>query len=473
MTNRKSWLAAMLCAAALSACGGSDSSVESTDGDTVDLVASADATAVDEATPSTAEPAAEAASGTPVEANEGDDEREHALAVPAPNAPTAVGYGRQVTGGAGPGTQRVRVTNTVDLARELCRQVVGGRCTDDAPRIIEVATTISFIGTEKTAPVMACNYSSCGSPWKPERLAVMPNVTHCKDQNLPTFQISYDKAGAESMLVGSNKTLIGVGSAGVIKGKGLMLASGVSNIIIRNLTFSDINAGIIFAGDAIRLGNTDRVWIDHNRFVRIGRQMLVSGWQGGAASNVTVSWNEFDGRTEFPYKCDGKGNHYWNVLLVGKGDSMTFASNWIHDFSGRGPDIHGTNQVVHLVNNYFQDGSGYAVDAGATSTVLMEGNYFKSVKQPIIKNGSHGYVFAPLAPTSSATTSRCSSALKRNCVPNVADPMPQTNNFTLDAAVPNAMKSAPAGAIAIPYGASKVPVLVPRQAGPGHLGSSS
>ena len=467
MRNRKSWLAAMLCLAALSGCGGSDSSI---DADAAEQVASADATVAGDATPSTVEPA-EAAPETAVEASESDDERAHALAIPAPNAPTAVGYGRQVTGGAGSGSQTVRVKTAADLAKALCGQVVGGKCTDDARRIIEVATTIDFIGTSGSAQVAACNYSSCSSPWKPERLALVnPNETHCKERNLPTFQISYDKAGAESMLVGSNKTLIGVGSAGVIKGKGLMLASGVSNVIIRNLTFSDINPGIIFVGDAIRLGNTDRVWIDHNRFTRIGRQMLVTGWQGGAASNVTVSWNEFDGRSEYPNKCDGK--HYWNILLAGKNDSITFASNWIHDFSGRGPDIHGTDQIVHFVNNYFQDGSGYAVDPGATAEVLMEGNYFKSVAQPISKNGSHGYVFAPVAPMSSATTSQCNAALKRNCVFNVADPMPKANNFTLDAAVLNVMKAVPPGAIASPYGASKVPALVPKQAGPGHLGSS-
>jgi pectin lyase len=472
MTNRKLWLAATLCVATLSGCGGADSSAESADGDAVEVVASADATVVGEGSPSALAPAAEAASDTSVDTIESDDERAHALAVPAPNAAAAIGYGRQVTGGAGSGAERVKVSNTTDLVKALCNKVVGGRCTDDTRRIIEVATTISFIGTEKSLPAMACNYSSCSSPWKPERLVLMnPNEAHCKERHLPTFQISYDKAGAESMLVGSNKTLIGVGSTGVIKGKGLMLASGVSNVIIRNLTFSDINPGIIFAGDAIRLGNTDRVWIDHNRFARIGRQMLVTGWQGGAASNVTVSWNEFDGRSEYPNMCDGK--HYWNVLLAGKGDSMTFASNWIHDFSGRGPDIHGIDQVVHFVNNYFQDGSNYAVNPGATSTVLMEGNHFKTVKQPILLNSGHGYVFAPLAPMSSATTSQCRSALKRNCVPNVADPMPQTNNFSLDAAVPNALKSAPSGAIASPYGVRNVPLLVPKQAGPGHLGSSS
>jgi len=67
MTNRKLWLAAMLCVAGLSGCGGSDSSVDSADGDAVEVAASADATVVNEGTPSALAPVAEAASGTSVD----------------------------------------------------------------------------------------------------------------------------------------------------------------------------------------------------------------------------------------------------------------------------------------------------------------------------------------------------------------------------------------------------------------------
>jgi pectin lyase len=392
--------------------------------------------------------------------------------MPVPNAPTAVDYGRQATGDAGVDSETVQVKTAAELVSALCSKIVGGNCVDDSRRIIEVAGTIDFTGTEGAAQVAGCTYSSCSAPWKPELLALLlPNDTHCSERNLPTYEITYDKAGVGSMLVGSNKTLIGVGSAGVIKGKGLLLVSGVSNIIIRNLTFSDINSGIIFAGDAIKLGNTDRVWIDHNRFVRIARQMLVTGWQDKGASNVTVSWNEFDGRSEYPARCDGK--HYWNMLLNGKNDSITFFSNWIHDFSGRGPDIHGANQIVHFVNNYFQGGSWYAIDPGATASALLEGNYFQNVVQPILNNPSHGLVFAPVGPMSSATVSQCNAALGRQCEPNVSNPMPRNNYFTLDLAVLNRITVEPRDAIASPYGVSKVPLLVPNQAGPGHLGSAS
>lgn len=46
---------------------------------------------------------------------------------------------------------------------------------------------------------------------------------------------TYDKAAATGMPVVSNKSIVGVGSKGVLKGKGLVLASGVDNVIIQNI----------------------------------------------------------------------------------------------------------------------------------------------------------------------------------------------------------------------------------------------
>lgn len=42
-----------------------------------------------------------------------------------------------------------------------------------------------------------------------------------------------DKAGVEGIAVTSNKTILGVGSNGTIKGKGLRIANGASNVIIQ------------------------------------------------------------------------------------------------------------------------------------------------------------------------------------------------------------------------------------------------
>jgi pectin lyase len=42
-----------------------------------------------------------------------------------------------------------------------------------------------------------------------------------------------DKAGSLGITVKSNKSIVGSGSAGVIKGKGLRIVSGASNVIIQ------------------------------------------------------------------------------------------------------------------------------------------------------------------------------------------------------------------------------------------------
>jgi pectin lyase len=57
--------------------------------------------------------------------------------------------------------------------------------------------------------------------------------------------------------------LIGKGSAGVIKGKGLRIVSGAKNVIIQNIAITDINPKYVWGGDAITLNNADLVWIDH------------------------------------------------------------------------------------------------------------------------------------------------------------------------------------------------------------------
>ena len=64
-------------------------------------------------------------------------------------------------------------------------------------------------------------------------------------------------------VVQSNKSLVGQGSAGVIKGKGVYMANGVKNIIIQNVHFTEINPQYVWGGDAISIAGADMIWIDH------------------------------------------------------------------------------------------------------------------------------------------------------------------------------------------------------------------
>src|SRR5438128_6851798 len=125
----------------------------------------------------------------------------------------------------------------------------------------------------------------CPAPMKTEYIEDI--LGYCDGK--PTFAFTYDKAGTKPLVVGSNKTIVGAGVDATIKGKGLSVGGGAQNVVIRNLTISDINPQIVWGGDAIHIDDADGVWIDHVRIARIARQMLVTG--KGKATNVTFSWN--------------------------------------------------------------------------------------------------------------------------------------------------------------------------------------
>ncbi|CUA69498.1 hypothetical protein RSOLAG22IIIB_08504 [Rhizoctonia solani] len=70
--------------------------------------------------------------------------------------------------------------------------------------------------------------------------------------------------------------------------------------------------------------------------------------------------------------------------------------------------------TVHMFNNYLNDITGHAIDAGTGAKLLAEGNYFNNVRTPSTGNPDG----AAFAPTSSSMNSQCSSTLGRNCVSN-------------------------------------------------------
>ncbi|WP_232314102.1 polysaccharide lyase family 1 protein [Ralstonia sp. A12] len=382
-----------------------------------------------------------------------------------PMASMPEGFGAGTTGGAG---GEVVVVNDPIKGREqlknaLCGSYDGtGACNDTTPRVIQIATTIDYTGTEGKSHRAGCYPGNvCAAPYKTEALVLLNSSdTHCTGKSVT--QITYDTAGNNPLMVGSNKTVIGVGTTGILKGKGLRLNE-VSNVVIRNLTISDINHGVIFVGDGISLEHVDHVWVDHNRFHNIGRQMVVDHF--GPTSNVTISWNDFDGNDVYSPACNGK--HYWNVLMDASEQTVTFSNNWFHEFSGREPKILGNQAVVHLVNNYFQDGAWHALDAREQSTVLVEGNYFDNVSVPILPD--NGYVFGAQGGPNAATQAQCKATFGRNCLGNVVQPASVTSGFTQDSIVMHAFKSVDKSKIVVPYKASAVPEAVKAHAGPGHI----
>lgn len=383
------------------------------------------------------------------------------LASSDPKLGVPEGFGSGTTGGAD-GTDVVTVTSASQLKNALCSSFGSdGLCSDTSPRIIKIQGTIDFTASEGKTSGTGCDYGqSCQTPYITERLVLLNSSdTHCGGKS--TYSIAYDKAGVDPLLVGSNKTVIGVGSDATLKGRGLRLVN-VSNVVVRNMTISDINEGIIFAGDAIALDNVNRIWIDHNRFQRIGRQFIAGG--NGPVTSTTISWNDFNGNSSYSYYCNG--THYWNVLLEGSTQTVTLSNNWFRSFSGRAPILTG-NSALHIVNNYYQDGYWHALDAYDPSKALIEGNYYENVNTPVTSTGT-GYVFGTLGGPNTATQSLCHTYLKRNCLGNMADPAPQVNAFQQ---VPGVVEefSTLNLSITVPYKASSVPAVVKAGAGPGNI----
>jgi pectate lyase len=367
-------------------------------------------------------------------------------------ASTPTGFGAGVVGGQGGPT--VVVTTITEFV-----QAVAG----NTARVVEFSGLLDFTGTEGPVTVSSCFQSQCAD-------GTFEYITNdlgaCTSAAKPTFNVTFDLAGKTAVTVGSNKTILGVGPNATIRGKGLRMNNGVSNVIVRNVTITDINPQIVWGGDAINIDNASRIWIDHVRVSLVGRQFFVTGF--GPAANVTLSWNEFDGRTQWSATCNGA--HYWTMLIAGSNDTITVANNWIHDTSGRGPHAGGlatTFDWMQFANDFYESVPGHAADPSQGSTLLYEGTAFNQTTTPIVVEATMaGSIYAPLASSVASTNAACQAALGRPCVANAATP--QNGTFPLDQAVLMQFSTRRAGLVA-PYPAIEVENAVPHLAGPGHI----
>ncbi|MEV0402373.1 pectate lyase [Actinoallomurus sp. NPDC050550] len=169
--------------------------------------------------------------------------------------------------------------------------------------------------------------------------------------------------------VTSNKTIIGVGTAGKITGYGLNVAS-AKNVIIRNLTFTGS------ADDAINVQYSTNVWIDHND--------LSNAYDGltdikRASDYVTVSWNHYHNhdKTALLGHSDSNGSEDIGHLRV------TYVHNWFDKTTQRHPRVRFGNPV-HVFNNYYGAVTSYGVASTCNAGVFVEKNYFDNVANPTV-----------------------------------------------------------------------------------------
>ncbi|KAI4689235.1 uncharacterized protein J4E88_002585 [Alternaria novae-zelandiae] len=361
---------------------------------------------------------------------------------------TAYGYGAGATGGGK--AAAVTPTSNEELEKYL---------SDDTERVILLTQQFDFTGKTTSGP--GCDKTTCSA--KSGGGQYYLGDLSCGGSDMtPVSSITYD-AGAETALkVGSNKSILGVGGKGVIKGRGLSIAKDASNVIIQGVEFTTINPGVVWGGDALDMqGGNTKIWVDHCKFSLVGRMFVVSHYDG---SEATLSNNEFDGVTTTSATCND--NHYWTMMMIGKTEKFTLDKNYFHDVSGRAPKLgqDGVNSYFHAVNNYFENMKGHAFDAYDGVSALVEGNAFVAVDQPNTEHAAGVTTFV------SKGGDACSSVFGRACLENSVD----SSSGELSPGSSSGF-IAKLGKIDVPepMEASKVAAYVKANAGPANLGASS
>lgn len=230
--------------------------------------------------------------------------------------------------------------------------------TDDTPRIIQIpqGTTIDLTdGTYNTGTMTVGRYGG---------------VYHCG----PISNVITENGG---VTVGSNKTIIGLGTGANLVGHSLIIAN-KANVVVRNLTFSDVNNGIVEAGDGITINNSHHVWIDHCTFRRISDGYI--DIIGANPGYITVSWCHFDGYDLDV--CSPHKHHY----VAGWGSTSSLTVTVHHSYfdrgSGRNPHVGGAGSRMHAFNNYYRDISFYCVASENGAQTRLERCYFENSQHP-------------------------------------------------------------------------------------------
>jgi pectate lyase len=196
-------------------------------------------------------------------------------------------------------------------------------------------------------------------------------------------RISGTISGAGDVKVGSNKTILGIGSSSILNGLGLDMTS-VHNVIIRNMTIRYVTAAS-GTGDAVHIQLSTHLWIDHNNLYS-DRNHGKDYYDGlvditHASDYITVSWNRIH-------------DHY-KASLVGHSDSngaqdtghlhVTYEHNWFYNVGSRTPSLRfGTG---HVYNNYFENITDDAIHSRENAQMLVQNNVFRGVNVALTTTG--------------------------------------------------------------------------------------
>ncbi len=175
----------------------------------------------------------------------------------------------------------------------------------------------------------------------------------------------------------STLTFEGVGSDAVANGWGLRIKKG-TNIEVRNLGFMLTNAD---EGDNIGLQqDNDHIWV-HNCDMFYG----AAGGDADQAKGDGALDCKKSTYVTFSY------NHFWdsgkcNLLGLSENTTtglyITYHHNWYDHSDSRHPRVRFYS--AHVYNNYYDGNAKYGVGSTESSSVFVEGNYFRNCKYPMM-----------------------------------------------------------------------------------------
>lgn len=196
-------------------------------------------------------------------------------------------------------------------------------------------------------------------------------------------QVNGNFSCSADVRIGSNTTVIGVGSNSGLTGCGLAVVD-ENNVVIRNMRIARVRAGN-GNGDAIHIDGGTHIWIDHND--------LSSDTTSGtdfydglldmthAADYITVSWN----RLHDHVKCSLVGHSDSNASEDTGHLRITYHHNLFSNCGQRNPRVRFADPL-HVYNNYYVQTTSFDYSYGIATTenagVLVENNYFENIAEP-------------------------------------------------------------------------------------------
>ncbi|MBR0038160.1 MAG: right-handed parallel beta-helix repeat-containing protein [Bacteroidales bacterium] len=171
-------------------------------------------------------------------------------------------------------------------------------------------------------------------------------------------------------------TLEGVGNDATLWGFGIQVSNAVG-VEIRNLAI------MLCMDDALSVSsNNSNCWFHHND--------IFYGQVGSDADQV-----KGDGSIDIKLSqyCTVSYNHFFDCgkcclidaksVASGYANQLTYHHNWFDHADQRLPRCRNGN-AFHVFNNYYDGNSLYGVGMACGSSALVEGNYFRNCKYPVI-----------------------------------------------------------------------------------------